>query len=289
MLGQLGCLAPRLANRLLRSDLMRHVARNLFDVAAERPLPPYALERFDHWFARRGPAIGGRRGRIFLWDDTFARYHEPQIAKAAVAVLEAAGFTPALVEGRKCCGRPAFSQGCIDKASALGRHNLQLLTRPGAAEPVLFLEPSCYSMFAEDYLELKLPGAAEVKPRCFLFEDFIDNLLGREPGAIAFNNAPEKVAIHAHCHAKSLLNPSFMKRVVERMPGRSAVLLDTGCCGMAGAFGALSDKYKLFEANRQAARRASPGPGARHNHHRLRNKLSSSTGTPDLQPPTAHR
>jgi len=180
-----------------------------------------------------------------LWDDTFARYHEPHIAQAAVAVLEAAGFSPALVAGRKCCGRPAFSQGCLDLAAALGRHNLELLTAGSATEPILFLGPSCYSMFAEDYLELKLPGAAEVKARCFLFEEFVDNLLAREPGAIIFNTAPEKVAVHVHCHAKSLLNPDFMKRVIERMPGRSASLLESGCCGMAGAFGALAGKYEL--------------------------------------------
>ncbi len=242
--GRLGCLAPRLANGLLQSGALRRLAQNLFDISAQRPLPPYALERFDHWFARRPARSGGGRGRVFLWDDTFARYHEPRIGQAAVAVLEAAGFSPALVAGRKCCGRPAFSQGCLDKAAALGRHNLGLLTT-GGGEPVLFLEPSCYSMFAEDYLELKLPGAAEVRARCFLFEEFVDNLLAREPGAITFNAAPEKVAIHAHCHAKSLLNPDFMKRVIERMPGRSAALLETGCCGMAGAFGALADKYEL--------------------------------------------
>jgi Fe-S oxidoreductase len=53
------------------------------------------------------------------------------------------------------------------------------------------------------------------------------------------------VAIHAHCHAKTLLNPSFMVRLAERLPGRKATLLDTGCCGMAGAFGALASKYEL--------------------------------------------
>jgi Fe-S oxidoreductase len=73
----------------------------------------------------------------------------------------------------------------------------------------------------------------------------VEQLLEREPGAIPFQSAREKIAIHAHCHAKSLLNPDFMKRVLERMPGRSAVLLETGCCGMAGAFGALADKYEL--------------------------------------------
>jgi FAD/FMN-containing dehydrogenase/Fe-S oxidoreductase len=245
LLGRLGCLAPSLANRLLQSAALRRWAHSLLDISEQRPLPPYAPERFDHWFARRAAPAGGGRGRVFLWDDTFARYHEPRIARAAVAVLEAAGYSPALVAGRKCCGRPAFSQGRLDKAAALGRHNLKLLTATGGNEPVLFLEPSCYAMFAEDYLELKLPGAAEVKARCFLFEEFVEDLLARESGAIAFNATPEKIAIHAHCHAKSLLNVGFMKRVIERMPGRSAVLLETGCCGMAGAFGALADKYEL--------------------------------------------
>lgn len=55
----------------------------------------------------------------------------------------------------------------------------------------------------------------------------------------------EKVAIHAQCHAKSLLNPNFMARLVERLLDRKATVLDTGCCGMAGAFGALAEKYDL--------------------------------------------
>jgi Fe-S oxidoreductase len=53
------------------------------------------------------------------------------------------------------------------------------------------------------------------------------------------------VVIHAHCHAKALMNPGFMRRLAERLPRRNVTLLDTGCCGMAGAFGALASKYEL--------------------------------------------
>jgi len=243
LLGKLGCLTPNLANRMLQSTIVRRGMESALGISVQRPLPPYALERFDRWFAKRPSKATGSRGRVWLWDDTFVRFHEPHIGKAAVALLEAAGFEVGLVSGRKCCGRPAFSQGCLDTAAALGRHNLQLLA--AGNEPVLFLEPSCYSMFAEDYIELRLPGAAEVRARCFLFEQFLENLLAREPEAIPFRAAAQRVAIHAHCHAKSLLNPAFMKRLVERVPGWSAVLLDTGCCGMAGAFGALASKYEL--------------------------------------------
>jgi len=245
LLGRLGCLAPGAANRLLQSRPVRRLMGAFLGLSPRRPLPPYAAERFDRWFSRRPPRPAGARGSVILWDDTFVRYHEPALGRAAVAVLEAAGFAVTLAAGRKCCGRPAFSQGCLEQAAASGRHNLRLLTAGGARDPILFLEPSCHSMFAEDYIELKLPGAVAVRERCHLFEAFVENLLSREPGAIRFQAESQHVAIHAHCHAKALMDTGFMKRLVERMPGRSAAMLDTGCCGMAGAFGALESKYDL--------------------------------------------
>jgi Fe-S oxidoreductase len=100
-------------------------------------------------------------------------------------------------------------------------------------------------MFAEDYRELNLPGAEKVAPRCFLFEQFIEDLLAREPDALRFNDQPADIAIHAHCHAKALTDPAFMARLARRLPQRRVTMLDTGCCGMAGAFGALASKYEL--------------------------------------------
>ncbi len=299
-LGKLGCLTPALANASLNWRWLRHIMSKCLGIASKRPLPPYATERFDHWFARRpaGRASGAGRGTVILWDDTFVRYHEPHIGQAAVALLEAAGFAVRLARGRKCCGRPAFSQGNLDKAASLGRHNLALLdplaqTRqssdleserrfaalssfrrlesrrsgflvreqghleqaalncqseirnPKSEIPILFLEPSCYSMFVGDYRELNLPGAGRVAQRCFLFEQFIEDLLSREPQAVCFRPRAAHVVIHAHCHAQSLLDPAFLARLAQRLPGRNVTLLETGCCGMAGAFGALEAQYDL--------------------------------------------
>lgn len=245
LLGKLGCLAPGVANASLRWPWLRRVMEKFLGIAAQRPLPPYARERFDHWFAQHPIPRRTSRGRVVLWDDTFVRYHEPNIGHAAVAVLEAAGFEVILPRDRQCCGRPAFSQGNLDYAAKLGRHNLEILSRDKSNAPILFLEASCYSMFAEDYRELKLPGAEEIQKRCFLFEEFIENLLAREPDALKFNREPAEIAIHAHCHAKSLRDPAFMPRLLRRLPERKVTLLETGCCGMAGAFGALESKYDL--------------------------------------------
>ena len=246
LLGRLGCAWPALANAALEFPPLRMLLEKTLGFSARRSLPQYATERFDRWFVRQKQSRNGSgRGRVILWDDTFVRYHEPQIGIAAVAVLEALGFQVELPRKRKCCGRPAFSQGNLTEATRLGRHNLALLHQPDDFTPILFLEPSCYSMFVEDYRELNLLEASAVATRCFLFEKFIDDLLAREPNALQFDERTDQVVIHAHCHAKSLLHPGFMVRLVERLPGRKAALLDTGCCGMAGAFGMLEEKYAL--------------------------------------------
>ena len=259
LLGRLGCMMPSIANASLDSPMIRGLMRKMLGLTDKRPLPHYARERFDRWFRKHVAALYERRngdatvidrryrkrGEVILWDDTFVRYHEPHIGIAAVKVLEMLGFTVSLVEGRKCCGRPAFSQGNLEAAAAMGGHNLDLLRRSKADAPILFLEPSCYSMFVEDYRELKLPDTEAIARRCFLFEQFVDDLLEREPDALQFNHQPSQVAIHAHCHAKSLVETGFMARLAGRLPGRTATLLDTGCCGMAGAFGALEAKYDL--------------------------------------------
>ena len=152
LLGKLGCLMPRLTNRLLGFKAARIAMEKTIGISARRSLPHYASERFDKWFANvcsagvalyhapptqkrdlpirvSPPAVKRaapryRRGKVILWDDTFVRYHEPHIGIAAVKVLEAFGFEVSLVKHRRCCGRPAFSQGNLDAAAKLAKHNI---------------------------------------------------------------------------------------------------------------------------------------------------------------------
>src|SRR4029077_5372695 len=116
----------------------------------------YASERFDRWFSKRAvagggdpgrrrgtaspvPASGFSKGKVILWDDTFVRYHEPHIAIAAVKVLEALGLEVSLVKNRRCCGRPAFSQGNLDAAAKLAKHNVHVLASLQYSQtPILF-------------------------------------------------------------------------------------------------------------------------------------------------------
>ena len=261
LLGEIGCAFPRMANAALKFTPLRALMDKTIGLSAKRSLPRYARERFDRWFEKRtvagvvdpGAGVNDRGyNNVILWDDTFVRYNEPHIGIAAVKVLEALGVHVSLAQGRKCCGRPAFSQGNLDLAAKFGEHNINLLSSLQNASsarasptPIIFLEPSCYSMFVEDYRELKIPGAESIAQRSFLFEKFVDDILEREPEKIRFQKREESVAIHAHCHAKSILDPAFMARLADRLPGRKAKVLETGCCGMAGAFGMMEAKREL--------------------------------------------
>jgi len=244
-LSAFGCMLPTLANALTSSFLSRNILTRALGLAWQRPLPHFAKQRFDRWFRHHVRGEPATRGRVVLWDDTFVRYHDPQIGMAAIKVLEAAGFKVVLPAERKCCGRPAFSQGHLDRARKLARHNLALLNLDMEGAPIIFLEPSCYSMFVEDYRELAAPGWERIARRCILFEKFIEDLLTSEPGALRFRPRSGRVLIHPHCHLKSLMNPSFLRRLALRLPGREVTLLESSCCGMAGAFGALREKYEL--------------------------------------------
>lgn len=250
-LGVLGCLWPTLANAVVKARPARKMMERLFGIAQERPLPLYARQRFDHWFAsrRNGSETAAARplGRVILWDDCFVRYHEPQVGKAAVAVLEAAGYEVVLPQGRVCCGRPAFSMGRLDRARKLGVHNVALLRKAEVNDrraPVVFLEPSCYSMFVDDYRELRIPHAEDAARRCVLFEQLMLDTLEEHPDALRFQG-DMRVAIHAHCHAKALTNADVMPKLAGKLPNSTVTLLNTGCCGMAGAFGMLKSKYDL--------------------------------------------
>src|SRR5262249_21565406 len=221
LLGRIGCVMPALANPIFDFKPLRGLMEAALGISAKRSLPHYANERFDKWFEKHAVAGGGdpgqrtaaddrgyndahraplqQRGRVVLWDDTFVRYHEPHIGIAAVKVLEALGFEVTLAKNRQCCGRSAFSVGNLDAAAKAAKHNVDLLlSLRHSNTPIIFLEPSCWSMFVEDYRELKIENAQRIAKRCFLFEKFVDDLLAQQPDALQFDERSATVAIHPH-------------------------------------------------------------------------------------------
>ena len=127
--------------------LMERVA----GIDRRRPLPAFARETFTDWFDRRRAPAEAPRGDVVLFHDTFITYNAPEIGRAAVELLEAAGYRVELVD-KKCCGRPLISKGMLDEAKAHAEWNVaRLLPWVDRGAAIVGLEPSCLLTLRDEY------------------------------------------------------------------------------------------------------------------------------------------
>ena len=247
-IGKAASIAPGLVNALLGTSFVRGLNDSIFGLAKERPFPKYADQTFGAWFKTYEQPGDLARGTVYLWDDSMVRYNEPNVGRAAVKVLNALGYRVDLLEQRACCGRPAFSTGLLDVADGMARKNVGVIAEAKVDLPILFLEPSCYSMVKEDYRELGLDGMDAIETRCHLIEDFLLDVLSANPETATWKSDLSPVAVHTHCHTKAMSDVNAGLALLRSIPGADVTEINTGCCGMAGAFGSLSEKYALSVA-----------------------------------------
>jgi Fe-S oxidoreductase len=221
---------------------------------------------------------------VAFFGDCFAMFNEPGIGLATKRVYEAFGYHVELADAG-CCGRAKISLGLLEQAideidATLER--LQPLIDDDSVAAILVAEPSCLSAMKDDWLALKLRTPVEVRrklaAKAFLPEEFLDRRWGSHPRTPEFAEARESVVLHGHCHQKALWGAQTSSALLARLLGTRLTLLDTGCCGMAGAFGFTCDRYDLsmkianltlvpaLQANQQAAV-AAPGTSCRHQVH----------------------
>jgi Fe-S oxidoreductase len=204
-----------------------------------------------------------------------------------VAVLEALGYEVDLVRGRVCCGRPAASRGLLAEVRRLGEYNLELLKN--GTEPIVFLEPSCHSIFIDEYRQLGLSGAEQVAARCVLVEDLVvDSLEDSGSAQFSWSRQPTTIAVHGHCHTKALADPETAARMFAAIPDLTPVALETGCCGMAGAFGMLASKrelsHQVAEPLVEAIRRLPRHPVVAASGTSCRHQIKALTGIDAVHP-----
>jgi len=227
--------APWLANAMTRLPF----AKTFAGVAQERRMPRFAPKTFRASFARRPERDGGKR--VVLWSDTFNNHFLPDTALAAVDVLERSGYTVMIPRKRVCCGRPLYDWGFLDRAKKLLRETIEVL-RPEleAGIPIVGLEPSCVSvfrdelpgLFPDDELALKLARSAVTLSELLMRDD------------VPLPSLHRKAIVQAHCHHKSIMRFDAEEAVLRKL-GLDLTHPDSGCCGMAGAFGFEPKHYDL--------------------------------------------
>jgi FAD/FMN-containing dehydrogenase/Fe-S oxidoreductase len=222
---RVAALAPGMSNRLAG------LAKGLVGVAAERQLPALAPETFRARFRRQQGRRDGKR--IILWPDTFTNYFAPERGRAAVAVLEEAGFHVELPRRVLCCGRPLYDAGMLDTARRTLRETVRELGEDlRAGSTIVALEPSCLAVFRDELCEL-LPqdqNAQRLAQQSRSFAELLAEESWQPPTLAA------EVLVHAHCHQQALWGTDADRQVLSSL-GLEVRMLDSGCCGMAGGFG----------------------------------------------------
>lgn len=248
-LNRLGSTFAPLANAPLRWRPVRAALDRWLGISRNRPLPRFERGNLQRWFRRRPAPPQAARGEVVLLADSFTTYSEPGIGRAAVELLERAGFAVRLV-GNGCCGRSSFSKGLLKQAKAHAQGMVDTLWPYVERNlPIVGVEPSCLLTLRDEYASLlpddprvpRLAEAARLVPEVLLsaMED------GALPLAADSPVSGKRIVLHGHCHEKAVVGTAATRSLLERIPGAEVVELDAGCCGMAGSFGFESEHYEL--------------------------------------------
>jgi FAD/FMN-containing dehydrogenase/Fe-S oxidoreductase len=242
-------LAP-VSNVAPRLPGARALLERTLGIARERPLPRFERETLVRWDARRQrPAAPAPRGDVVLLADSFTTFTEPAIGRAAVELLERAGWRVRL-QSAGCCGRASLSKGLLDQAQRMARAMVDRLAADArAGTPIVGVEPSCLLTLRDEYLAL-LPGDARaeaVAERSTLVADLLVEAIDAGDLVLRADSplARRRIVFHGHCHEKAGVGTEASRALLQRIPGAAVEELDAGCCGMAGSFGFEAEHYEL--------------------------------------------
>src|SRR3984957_10575071 len=260
--------APDLVNLTTQLPVLRDIAKFAAGISPHRTIPVFARQTFRDWFSDyQNAAVQKRNGKgttsvvpssaqqsralapegsrdVLLWPDTFTNYFSPNIAQAAVEVLEHAGFRVRIPRVPLCCGRPLYDFGFLDRAKVLLKKILnELEPQIAAGIPLVALETSCAAVFRDELCNLfpNDPRARALSQQTFLLSEFL------EKHDVQFPSLKRHALLHGHCHHKSLMKMSAEESVLRRL-GVDFHSPAPGCCGMAGSFGFEHDKYEISAA-----------------------------------------
>ncbi len=216
---RLASKVPGLVNLTTQLPVLREIAKFAAGMPQERSVPAFAPQTFRSWFNKREPQNSGGPP-VILWPDTFNNHFSPETVKAAVEVLEAAGFHVSLPTSHLCCGRPLYDFGMLDRAKRLLLQTLDALAPDIAAGiPVVALEPSCAAVFRDELINLfpKDQRAQKLAKQTFLLSEFLE----KEAKHFELPTISRKALVHGHCHHKSLMKMTDEESVLTRMGHRS--------------------------------------------------------------------
>lgn len=231
---------------------LSHLVEKITGFTAKRDLPQWQSQPFGRNDIAAQPSGTGMP--LILFVDTFNKYFEPENLRAALRVLSAAGydvFSPAITEKRPlCCGRTYLSTGLVEKARAEASRLCDAFA-PFVEQgiSIVGLEPSCLLALRDEVPALLADDSAlKIAEASLTFEE----LLIRDKPELPLAQIDGKVLLHGHCHQKAFDVVKPVQALLGDVAGFEVELIQTSCCGMAGAFGYGADTYDTSIAMAEA-------------------------------------
>ena len=216
-------------------------------IAPKRPLPKLAHTPFKTIIKKRVP-LQKYRQKVYLFNDEFTNFYEPQIGLDALQVLEKLGFK-VVVLPHKESGRSYLSKGFLKQAKSIANKNIRIFKDHITENtPLIGIEPSAILSFRDEYLRLADDhlAAEKIAKHTLTIEEFLSGQF--EKGNIdthIFTKGEKEIKIHGHCHQKALSNIHHTFIILNIPENYKVSILNTGCCGMAGSFGYEKEHYKV--------------------------------------------
>jgi Fe-S oxidoreductase len=244
-----GPLSPAV-NFFLKKSFFKNAAAAVWGFDRRRQLPPFARLSFSKWFDREyGEKTdrGAGQRAVALFCDSPMNFHQPGVGRSACELLESCGYRVLLADAG-CCQRPKISHGFLREAKRDGLKTLQNLDeyiKQGLK--IVVCEPSCCSALVDDLPDLidDVELGNRVKENVMMIDQFLEAEVTSGNLNCDFQSPYDRVMIHGHSHRSALFGMSSMKFLLDRVPGMSVRLLDTGCCGMIGDFGYEKRHYDM--------------------------------------------
>jgi len=256
-LGSLGAgpLAP-LVNFVNEHALLRKVNAKALGISEQFPLPPFAPQKFESWLSKHAPDTNaGERGTVAIFATCLGDYNFPEIARAAVRVLERNGYA-VVRPAQECCGIPNLDGGDLEAAKAKARFNVaSLLPHVDEGQTIVVPGPSCSYTIRREYPELLgTDTARRVAASTVDLMEFLATLAKKGELDKNFTRGFGKVAYHAACHLRAQKIGTPGARLLGMLPETEVEIVEK-CSAVDGTWGMKEQYYELGRKYAQKLKR----------------------------------
>lgn len=265
-LSHLGSLAAPITNLFLDNVISTGIGEKFLGLTHKRELPALSRKRLSRLNnGREIPNFGAGADpeRVLFLSDPFTEYYQPEIGFTALDLLAAAGCDVEFLDIIGS-GRTLISKGFLKPAKTHARRVInEIIARdPNHEASIVGIEPSEVYTLRDEYPDL-LPSKPEVKKiaeRAMMIDEYLIRP-GREgrmrilrivDDSTNRKAAQNTVFLHNHCYQKTLapakdgyaVGGLATAQMLEKV-GYRVENIESGCCGMAGAFGYEKEHYDI--------------------------------------------